>query len=359
MENELGKWMSQFVRVRLIQCNSIDLNLFHFDYDLTFAAFFMNADKTLYGRYGTRSSHDEAESDVSIEGLAKAMQKALDLHRDYPRNRVSLKPKTAPYSQFDIPQDYPHLEGRFQPWLDFEGKVAASCIHCHMVRDADRRYHRNQGSALTDKDIYPWPMPAVLGMHLDPKEMATDSLIDKDSAADQAGLKPGDQILTMEGQPILSIADVQWVLHQSTEPSSVALSIQRGEDQLECSLRLRVGWRRGSDISWRTTSWDLRRMATGGLKLRHLTREELEQQGLSPEKMALLVEHVGQYNDHAVAKRAGFLKDDIVTAFDGKEDLLRETDLFAYVMRERPKGSIIDVSILRKGQRQTLRFKLQ
>jgi serine protease Do len=71
------------------------------------------------------------------------------------------------------------------------------------------------------------------------------------------------------------------------------------------------------------------------------------------------VEHVGQYNDHAVAKRAGFLKDDILTAFDGKEDLLRETDLFAYVMRERPKGSIIDVSILRKGQRQTLRFKLQ
>ena len=158
MEKELARWMNQFVRVRLIQCNSVDLNLFHFDYDLTFAAFFLNADKTLYGRYGTRSSHDEAEKDVSIEGFAKAMEKALALHRAYPGNRTALEGKKLPYSEFAIPQDYPHLEGRFQPWLDFEGKVAASCIHCHMVRDADRRYRRHQGSPLGDK-ANPWPMP--------------------------------------------------------------------------------------------------------------------------------------------------------------------------------------------------------
>ena len=96
MEKELARWMNQFVRVRLIQCNSVDLNLFHFDYDLTFAAFFLNADKTLYGRYGTRSSHDEAEKDVSIEGFAKAIDKALALHRAYPGNRVALEGQKAP-----------------------------------------------------------------------------------------------------------------------------------------------------------------------------------------------------------------------------------------------------------------------
>ena len=130
MEKELARWMNQFVRVRLIQCNSVDLNLFHFDYDLTFAAFFLNADKTLYGRYGTRSSHDEAEKDVSIEGFAKAMEKALALHRAYPGNRTALKGRK-PLSEFAIPRITP-TGGAFQPWLDFEGKVAASCIHCHM-----------------------------------------------------------------------------------------------------------------------------------------------------------------------------------------------------------------------------------
>ncbi len=263
MEKELARWMNQFVRVRLIQCNSVDLNLFHFDYDLTFAAFFLNADKTLYGRYGTRSSHDEAEKDVSIEGFAKAMEKALALHRAYPGNRTALEGKKAPYSEFAIPQDYPHLEGRFQPWLDFEGKVAASCIHCHMVRDADRRYRRHQGSPLSDKAIYPWPMPQVLGLHLDPKEIATVGRVEEGSAAEAAGLRVDDQILTMAGQPIVSIADVQWVLHQAQEPSSIAMTLQRGPDVLSRSLLLARGWRRDSDISWRTTSWDLRRMAAG------------------------------------------------------------------------------------------------
>ena len=359
MEKELARWMNQFVRVRLIQCNSVDLNLFHFDYDLTFAAFFLNADKTLYGRYGTRSSHDEAEKDVSIEGFAKAMEKALALHRAYPGNRTALEGKKAPYSEFAIPQDYPHLEGRFQPWLDFEGKVAASCIHCHMVRDADRRYRRHQGSPLGDKAIYPWPMPQVLGLHLDPKEIATVGRVEEGSAAEAAGLRVDDQILTMAGQPIVSIADVQWVLHQAQEPSSIAMTLQRGPDVLSRSLILARGWRRDSDISWRTTSWDLRRMAAGGLKMRHLRTDERREHGLKERQTALLVEHVGQYNDHAVAKKAGFLKGDIVISFDGKEDLLTETDVFAYVMRERPKDSIVAVRILRKGQEQTLRFKLQ
>jgi hypothetical protein len=48
--------MKQFVCVRIVQANALDLALFQFDFDLTFAAFFMNADKTIYGRYGTRSS---------------------------------------------------------------------------------------------------------------------------------------------------------------------------------------------------------------------------------------------------------------------------------------------------------------
>jgi serine protease Do len=268
MEKELKEWMDQFVRVRLIQCNSIDLKLFHFDYDLTFAAFFMNADKTIYGRYGTRSSQKEAERDISIEGFAKALQGALKLHRNYPRNASSLANKTAPFSEFEIPQDYPQLEGRFQPWLDFGGKVAASCIHCHMVGEADRRYRRTQNTSVPDKVIYPWPMPDVMGISLDPTEMATIRSIAKDSTADKHGFKTGDRIESLNQQPILSIADVQWVLHQAPEPSTISAIVHRNGKKVNLDLPVEKGWRRTSDIGWRTTSWDLRRMAAGGLKLR-------------------------------------------------------------------------------------------
>ena len=75
--------MDKFVCVRMVQGNGMDLTLFQFDYDLTFAAFFMNSDRTIYGRFGSRSDHDNAEKDISIEGFRQAMLAALDLHRPH------------------------------------------------------------------------------------------------------------------------------------------------------------------------------------------------------------------------------------------------------------------------------------
>ena len=351
--------MNQFVRVRLIQCNSIDLNLFHFDYDLTFAAFFINADKTIYGRYGTRSSHKEAEQNISIESFAKALKEALKLHREYPGNATSLANKSASFSEFKFPQDYPQLEGRFQPWLDFDGQLAASCIHCHMIGEADRRYRRAQKNRLPDKVIYPWPMPDVIGISLDPAEMATIRAIEKESIAEQQGFKTGDMIESLNQQPILSIADVQWVLHQAPEPSRISAIIHRNGEKVTLELPLVKGWRRGSDIAWRTTSWDLRRMAAGGLKMRAMSADEIKDSGLAPDRMALLIEHVGQYGDHATAKRAGFLKDDIVISFDGKTESMRETEVFAHILRERPPGTRVELKVIRKGKPLIFRFDVK
>ena len=69
--------MDKFVCVRLVQANALDLTLFQFDYDLTFAAFFMNADKTIYGRYGTRSERKDATKDIPIESFREALAAAL------------------------------------------------------------------------------------------------------------------------------------------------------------------------------------------------------------------------------------------------------------------------------------------
>ena len=73
---QLKPLMDQFVRVRQISTNGLDLSLFQYDYDQSFAVFLLNADRTIYGRFGTRSHHTLWSEDVSIEGLAKAMQGA-------------------------------------------------------------------------------------------------------------------------------------------------------------------------------------------------------------------------------------------------------------------------------------------
>ena len=72
--------LDKFVCVRIVQANGMDLTLFQFDYDLTWAAFFLNADRTIYGRYGTRSRSNRKD-DVSLPGFTKAMTAALALHK--------------------------------------------------------------------------------------------------------------------------------------------------------------------------------------------------------------------------------------------------------------------------------------
>src|SRR5581483_4454917 len=98
--------MDQFVCVRIIQGNTIDLTHFQYDFDQSFAAILANADLTIYGRFGTRS--DRAESkDISLEGLRKALEGAIRLHKDYATIKPSLAGKQVRESRYKTPQDYP------------------------------------------------------------------------------------------------------------------------------------------------------------------------------------------------------------------------------------------------------------
>lgn len=351
--------MDQFVRVRLIQCNSLDLNLFQFDYDLTFAAFFLNADRTIYGRFGTRSSQKEASRDITIKGFRKAMEGALELHRDYPANRPALAGKTGPQAPFNIPQAYPSLEGRYTPFLDYQGQVARSCIHCHQLGEAVRKEARSQNTPMPDSVVYPWPMPQVVGLVFDPDERATLKNVTTDSVAEKAGFQTGDVLISLAGQPLLSTADVQWVLHQADAPTVLTAVIERENRQHELELALAADWRRASDLSWRTTSWDLRRIATGGLLLVSLEASARAQLPIQPAQMALRVEHVGQYGDHAVAKRAGFKKDDIIVSFDGLDTLRRETEVFTHILREHQTGELVPVEVIRGKEKLKFQLKIQ
>ena len=59
-DQDLADVMEKFVCVRIIQGWGMDLSLFQFDYELTWAVFLLNADKTIYGRYGYGMSTEAA-----------------------------------------------------------------------------------------------------------------------------------------------------------------------------------------------------------------------------------------------------------------------------------------------------------
>ena len=352
--------MDKFVTVRIVQANGMDLSLFAHDYDLSFAAYFLNPDKTIYGRFGSRSNHDQAEKDISIEGFRKAMLAALELHRNFPADKASLVGKKGEAPRFSVPEEFPSLKTKYTSKLNYESKVAGTCIHCHQVREAERLVFRTASEPIPDKLLFPWPMPDVIGLSLDPTEKAKVQKVASNSAAAKAGFRAGDEILFLEGQPMLSIADVQWVLNNAGTSASLKAEVQRGSERLPLTLNLDKDWRRKSDISWRPTSWDFRRMFTGGMLLKDTTPAERQKLNLTDADLALRADYIPQGGgEHATAKKAGFLKNDVILNIDGKNNHMTESDLFGHLAQNRMRGTRVPVTVLRGGNKVDLELPMQ
>lgn len=353
--------LDQYVCVRIVGTNGLDLDVFQFDTDQSFAVFMLNADKTIYGRFGTRSHRTDWLGDVSLEGLARALQGGLELHANYPVNKASLLGKSGSPLEFSRPEKFPLLKDSYTDQLDYEGDVVKSCIHCHQIGDARREYYWNQSQPIPERLLFPYPHPKSIGMVMDPDYPARIRSIIDGSAAEKAGLRAGDDVVTLQSQPMLSMADVQWVLHQvAADGGELKMTVSRdgAADLLPLTMVLNDGWRRAGDLSWRVSSWQLGKNAAGGMRLRPLTKEERTDLGIDL-PMALMVRHVGQYGEHAAAKRAGFLKGDVVVSYDGRQDLTDEGQLFHYVNSHRKPGDKVAIEVLRNGKRRTMSLSIQ
>src|SRR5438874_3299525 len=110
--------------------NGLDLRQFQFDYDQTFSALLLNADGTVYGRYGTRAGNGpNSTTHVSLASFRKALERALELHRGYPGNRKELAGKQGGEPPYPTVRAIPGLQDRPERVSENKG-----CIHCHQVR---------------------------------------------------------------------------------------------------------------------------------------------------------------------------------------------------------------------------------
>jgi len=225
--------MDQFVCVRIVQAWGMDLSIFQFDWRLTWAVFLMNSDKAVYGRFSPRHQED-------VEGLRKAMEGALVLHKGYPGNKDELAGKKGIALPWKAPEEMPVIseKGKFQP---AEGKKG--CIHCHNVQEGATKSFKQAGQPIPERFFAPYPTPQRAGFMLDATEQTRVIDVTSGSPADQAGLKVGDKVGRFGGQPILSIADVQWVLWSSPDAGTIKAELDRGGRKVEASLALPAGWR--------------------------------------------------------------------------------------------------------------------
>jgi hypothetical protein len=357
-EPSLGALLDQFVCVRLINANALDLFRFQFDYDLSFSALIFHGDGTIYGRYGSWL-HQKDPLNKTADSFRKSLEAALVVHAGYPANKAVLAGKQGGPVPYKTPVEFPTLSEKYASKLDWDGKVVQSCVHCHMVGDAFRAHYRSQGKPVPLEWIYPQPSIEVLGITLATDAVAKVEAVEAGTPGASAGFQPGDEIVELNQQPMVSIADVSWVLHRAPPSGMLSAKVKRSSELTELRLTLPPAWRNKSDISKRVGTWPMRAMAFGGMKMDDLDDASRERFGLAKDQMALKVFHVGQYGPHAAAKKAGFRKDDILIEVGDLKARMRESALIGQLLLSHLPGETIPSVVLRDGQRMNLELPQQ
>jgi serine protease Do len=357
-EDELQPLLREFVCVRLINANTLDLSLFQFDYDLSFSTMFFNGDGTVYGRYGSWL-HQKDSQDRTTAGYKRALEAALEIHHNYPANKDSLTGKQGKPMPVKDPLQLPELAGKYKRELDWDGKVVQSCVHCHQVSDAVRSQYRAEKKTLPQQWIYPMPLPETIGLQLAGDALRVERVAEG-HGAESAGFRPGDEITSLDGQPLVSVADISWVLHHAADQGELRATVKRDGADVPLKIKLEPGWRSSySDISRRVGTWGMRAMATGGMLLKDLSDEDRAKRGLSKHQLALRAEHVGEYGEHAAAKKAGFKKEDVLLELDGISERLSESQLIGRLLEKHIPGEKLKATVLRGEQKLELLLPIQ
>jgi membrane-associated protease RseP (regulator of RpoE activity) len=319
--------------VRVVTIDDLDLGLFQFDYDQTWCAVFLNADGTIYGRYGTRAAGGEkSATHISVASFRKTMQRALQLHKGYPSNKEQLTGKRGPKPEYRAPKDIPRVQRRH-------------CIECHEVRGNVLR-HKWKAKRLTAADIWPYPLPENLGLQMDVDDGLRVKTVAPDSPAARAGIAAGDELVTLDGQPLISQADIQWVLHRAPVETKVVAALKRGSKELRKTITLSGTWKE-SDLSWRASTGPGLRY---GLSTVPLSDAEKKQAKLADDRLALMVKHMVAERT-AGLRKAGLRVGDVIIAVDGKSHAMTESQFLAYVRLNHGPDDQVKLTVLRGKER--------
>ena len=340
----------EFVCVRQVEMKGVDLTQFQFDHDLNWAAMFLNADGTIYARYGTQSE-DGPDAFNSTKGLVNTMKRVLALHANYPDNAGLFQDKKPPQKDWKTARGI----GTLNPSIQVDGQTSRSnCIHCHNIHDAENELWAKNGT-LTKDELWRYPLPANIGLEINVVDGRTIKRVLPNGPAAAAGVESGKTIEKINGQAMSSIADMQWVLHHqpNSDKASVTLEFTDGSAK---TISLARGWK-VTDISWRGSLYALRpRIKVWMPRLGDDKRKSLN---IAEGDGALQVKWINSGAPAGkAARKAGLKNGDVIVKLFGKPVPDSHAKFNAFVKLNYKVGDTLDLTILRGGKEKLIKLPL-
>ncbi len=325
-DSPLGKLLRQYVPVRIIRMDTIDIGLFEHDRNNTIYFYILNADEQIYMRYGGR---DNASPDtyLNIESLTLAAAKGLELHANPPPAPARPKP--------DFPKNYPMLVER-----TFERN---QCVECHLIGDYQNLHRQKDGTLDKLVHLFRSPDLKTVGILLDvPKGLV---LKEATGAAAAAGMQAGDRLAKWEGTTVWTFADVQHRFGETPRTAKEAkLTVERGGKMVELTMTLPPRWW-WAETKFRQSSVEPRFYFDD----RPLTADDKKAMGLPADGFASMVKYVSSIA--RTMELHALQEGDVISAIDGKRvDPDAHTATLFLILRKLPGESAM-LEVLRGGQK--------
>lgn len=330
----------------------VNLSLYRFDYDLTFAALLMNADGTIYHTYGGRDWTDPL-SHLAVTFLARLLEETLAEHAEYER-----APRPPRLAKRRTVEQIPKWARRIK-----RGK-RPDCFHCHMIHEGEIEHLKERRKWTRDR-AWLWPDPVEVGLRLEQADQTRIKTVVPGSPAEQAGLRAGDRLVRLAEIRPRTFGDVQRVLHDTpNRTTTIRIGWASGDsgDEFDGLLKLGRGWKEATPLvySWRASKWPLSPKPGFGGRL--LTPEQRTAHGLAEGTSAFRVGYLVTWGDNAHtgrnAARAGIRKGDVVVSVGGKSDFVGMHHFHAWFRLTRKVGTKVPVELIRGGRRLTVELKV-
>ena len=322
--------MSEYVCLRLVKNDDMDLALFERDWNNTLYFFMLNADEQIYMRYGGRDQEGD-ETYLNLDSLELALKQGLELHAKYLKGELPKTPRPKPSHARDFPLLVERTVGR------------GACVECHLIGDYQNLHREKDGTLDKMVHLYRSPDIKTIGIYLDvPKGLVVK---EAKGAVQEAGMKAGDRIAALNGTPVWTFGDLQYYYDKvDRRATKVQIAVDRDGKPVDLNVGLPQRWW-VSDIGWRQSSIDPRVY----FESTPLTEAEKRENGLKPDGFASRVKSVDGF---AQMLGANQLKvNDIVFAVDGVEQDEIANTAELYIKLRIRAGQEITLGVIRDGEK--------